>query len=176
MNAARSVTAMFNIATTNQSPSVNGGADRAITLPTNSVSLTGAATDDGLPAGSTLTVTWSRVSGAGTVTFSNANALTTTATFSSAGTYVLRLSVSDSALTASDDVTVTVNSAPTPGTYISNNAWQNVSFARLHRGARLTESLVWRRRPYSATRDLPPLCGLPTLALLTLGTAPCTRR
>ncbi|KKQ47170.1 MAG: RTX family of calcium-binding protein, partial [Candidatus Yanofskybacteria bacterium GW2011_GWC2_37_9] len=101
-----------------------------ITLPTNSVSLTGAATDDGLPAGSTLTVTWSRVSGAGTVTFSNANALTTTATFSSAGTYVLRLSVSDSALTASDDVTVTVNSAPTPGTYISNNAWQNVSFAR----------------------------------------------
>jgi len=48
------------------------------------------------------------------VTFSNASALATTATFSVAGTYVLRLSVSDSAVTATDDVTIVVNPSP-PG-------------------------------------------------------------
>ena len=48
-------------------------------------------------------------SGSGTVTFGNANALSTTASFSTNGSYVLRLSASDSLLSASDDVTVTVN-------------------------------------------------------------------
>jgi len=43
------------------------------------------------------------------VTFSNPNALTTTATFSEDATYVLRVSVTDSAVTVSDDVTVVVN-------------------------------------------------------------------
>ena len=36
----------------------------------------------------------------------------TTATFSQAGTYVLRLTASDSLLSTSDDVTITVNPAP----------------------------------------------------------------
>ena len=48
---------------------------------------------------------WSSVSGPGTVTFANANVLSTTATFSAAGTYVLRLTASDSLLTSTDDVT-----------------------------------------------------------------------
>jgi hypothetical protein len=51
------------------------------------------------------------VSGPGTVTFSAPTAATTTASFSAAGTYVLRLSASDGALSTSDDVAVTV-SAP----------------------------------------------------------------
>ena len=55
--------------------------------------------------------TWSKVSGPGTVTFGNANAVDTTATFSAAGTYVLRLSATDSALSAADEVTVTVSPA-----------------------------------------------------------------
>ncbi len=107
MNSTQSVTATFNTATANQPPTVNAGVDRAITLPTNSISLSGTAADDGLPTGSTVTATWSKVSGAGTVTFNNTNALTTTATFSTAGTYVLRLSASDSQLSASDDITIT---------------------------------------------------------------------
>ena len=65
------------------------------------------------PPGS-LTSTWSRVSGPGTVTFANASAADTTATFSAPGTYVLRLTATDGALTAQDEVTVTVNPA-TPG-------------------------------------------------------------
>ena len=82
-----------------------------------SASLDGTVTDDGLPnpPGAT-TPTWSKVSGPGTVTFGNPNAVDTTATFSAAGTYVLRLSVTDSALTATDDLTVVVNPPrrPTP--------------------------------------------------------------
>ncbi len=93
----------------NQMPLVNAGADRTITLP-NMTTLVGTATDDGLPnPPATLTTTWSRVSGPGTVTLSAPTAVSTTAAFSIAGTYVLRFAASDGALSAIDDVTVTVN-------------------------------------------------------------------
>src|SRR5262249_32006899 len=99
----------------NMPPSVNAGPDLTITLPTNTVTLNGTATDDGLPAGSKLTITWSKVSGPGTVTFSSPNAAVTTASFSVDGTYVVRLTASDGDLSSSDDATVTVvpqNRAP----------------------------------------------------------------
>jgi hypothetical protein len=96
----------------NQPPAVNAGPDQTVTLP-NSASLSGTATDDGLPnPPGTLTTTWSQVSGPGTVTFGDASSLSTTASFSDPGTYVLRLTANDSALQSSDDLTVTVN--PTP--------------------------------------------------------------
>jgi PKD repeat protein len=97
---------------TNLAPVVNAGADQTITLP-STASLTGTATDDGLPTGSTLTTSWSKASGPGTVTFSTGSSLNTTATFSLAGTYTLRLTASDGALTANDDVVVIVNAAAT---------------------------------------------------------------
>jgi serine protease AprX len=56
-----------------------------------------------------LTTTWSQVSGPGTVSFSNASALNSTATFSASGAYVLRLTASDGALAVSAVVAVTVN-------------------------------------------------------------------
>jgi len=90
---------------------VNAGPDQSVTLPA-SASLSGTATDDGLPnPPGTLTTTWSKVSGPGTVTFGNASALSTTASFSVDGTYVLRLTADDSALQSTDDLTVTVNPA-----------------------------------------------------------------
>ncbi len=104
----------------NQPPTVNAGTDKTITLPTTTVTLTGTATDDGLPSG-TLTVAWSTVSGPGTVTFGTPTATTTTATFSSAGTYVLQLSATDTVLTATDTVIVIVNSAAA-GSVIRLNA------------------------------------------------------
>jgi hypothetical protein len=95
----------------NRAPTVNAGGDQTITLP-SSASLSGTASDDGLPnPPATLTTTWSKVSGPGTVTFANASARATTASFSAAGSYVLRLTASDSALSASDDVAITVNSS-----------------------------------------------------------------
>ncbi|HYG76395.1 MAG TPA: PKD domain-containing protein [Planctomycetota bacterium] len=98
----------------NQMPVVNAGSDKTITLPAG-VTLTGTVTDDGLPnPPGAVSVSWSKVSGAGTVTFSAATALSTSATFSAAGTYVLRLTASDGALSGSDSVSVTVNPAPAP--------------------------------------------------------------
>ncbi|MEW6127269.1 MAG: PKD domain-containing protein, partial [Acidobacteriota bacterium] len=112
----------------NQPPQVSAGADQTITLPGN-VSLNGTATDDGLPSGSSLTYEWSKVSGAGEVTFTNSGALVTTAGFSQSGIYVLRLTASDSQLSASDDVVVTVNPANLPPTasFSVPSAWKPLS-------------------------------------------------
>jgi hypothetical protein len=94
----------------NQAPVVNAGSPQTITLP-NTASLNGSVTDDGLPAGSTLTSTWSKLSGPGTVSFATPNANATTASFSGPGSYVLRLTGSDGASSAFADVTITVNAA-----------------------------------------------------------------
>jgi hypothetical protein len=103
-------------APTNLAPVVNTGANQTITLPA-AATLAGTASDDGLPnPPATLTINWSKVSGLGTVTFANANAASTSATFGLAGSYVLRLTASDSALSTSRDVTVTVNPVATVNT------------------------------------------------------------
>jgi hypothetical protein len=97
----------------NLPPSVNAGPDQTITLP-QSAALDGTVTDDGQP-NPTPTTTWSKVSGAGTVTFEDPAAVDTQASYSAAGTYVLRLTGNDGELTASDEVTINVSdSAPAP--------------------------------------------------------------
>ena len=90
----------------NLPPNVSAGPDRTVTLPA-AANLDGTVTDDGLPG--PFTTTWSKFSGPGTVTFGNVNAVDTTASFSSAGSYTLRLTANDGALSAFDDVVVTVN-------------------------------------------------------------------
>jgi len=100
----------ITVSVANVAPSVSAGPDRTITLPATA-SLDGTVTNDGLPVGAAVTSTWSKVSGPGTVTFGNTAAVDTTAAFSVAGTYVLRLSGSDSLLSASDDMQVVVNAA-----------------------------------------------------------------
>jgi hypothetical protein len=93
----------------NEPPRVMAPADQTLTLPA-SATLNGVVSDDGRPAGKPLTIAWSAVSGPGTVTFSQPTSATTLASFSAAGSYVLRLTASDTAATTSDDVTITVNS------------------------------------------------------------------
>ncbi len=96
----------------NAPPVVSAGSNQTITLPA-AATLSGTATDDGLPnPPAALTLTWSRFSGPGTVNFGNASAASTTATFTVSGTYVLRLSASDSLATTNSDITVTVNPGP----------------------------------------------------------------
>lgn len=97
----------------NTAPSVNAGLDQTITLPA-SATLDGTVTDDGLPLPPSLTTLWSKVSGPGIVTFENAALVDTAASFSVAGTYVLRLTANDSVLSSQDDVQVTVNAPPGP--------------------------------------------------------------
>lgn len=121
----------------NQAPVVSAGPDVTVTHP-NAASLNGSVTDDGLPnPPGAVTSQWSKVSGPGAVTFANASSPVTTATFSTAGTYVLRLTASDSVETRSDDVTVT-SSVPGSGTVLdvavsagSDDAEETVSGAVL---------------------------------------------
>ncbi|HEX3030365.1 MAG TPA: M6 family metalloprotease domain-containing protein [Clostridia bacterium] len=97
---------------TNQAPVVEAGNNQKITLPA-ATNLSGTVTDDGKP-NNTITTTWTKDSGSGTVTFGNASAKATTVSFSEAGTYVLRLTASDGALSSYDIVTITVKPAGTP--------------------------------------------------------------
>ncbi len=100
----------------NRPPIVDAGGDQSITLPTNSVSLNGTASDDGLPQGSVLQLAWSVVSGPGPVVFSDPTKAISTATFTTPGDYVLKLTASDGQLSASDTLKVTVvpnNQPPT---------------------------------------------------------------
>ncbi|WP_285442123.1 hypothetical protein [Candidatus Jettenia sp. AMX1] len=93
----------------NQPPTVNAGADQSITLP-NTAILNGTVSDDGLPnPPGTVTTIWSMVSGPGTVTFGEANAVDTTASFSAAGSYVLKLTADDNELNTSAEVSITVS-------------------------------------------------------------------
>ena len=82
--------------------------------------LNGTVTDDGLPTGSTVTSQWSQVSGPGTVTFTDATAPSTTASFSDAGTYVLRLTGDDSVSSTSDDVTITIRPEGSQQTFVKD--------------------------------------------------------
>ncbi|NLE58828.1 MAG: hypothetical protein GX616_10740 [Planctomycetes bacterium] len=92
----------------NAAPQVDAGPDQVAVLPA-SVDLDGTVIDDYLPdPPRQVTVIWSKESGPDVVTFANPQAVDTTASFSSAGRYVLRLAANDSALSGSDTVTVTV--------------------------------------------------------------------
>lgn len=117
-NASENDGKLFEItvpASGNTPPAVDAGLDQTITMP-DPVTLQGIVTDDGLPdPPGTTTSQWSRVSGPGTVTFADPAAPGTTATFSTDGTYVLRLTANDSAAQSSDETTVTVLPAGTSG-------------------------------------------------------------
>ena len=93
--------------------------------------LAGSVTDDGLPAGGSLSATWSEISGPSSVAFGNpvsifpdvagqVNQVQTPATFSTPGTYSLSLTGSDSQLSRSANVIITVNPLPTPAIALVN--------------------------------------------------------
>jgi len=104
----------------NLPPIANAGPDQSIIVPANTVTLNGSATDDGQPNGS-ITYNWKKVSGSGTVTFGNTSQAVTTAQFSAAGTYTLRLKADDGQLSATDDVVITVNPAAAGSTIRINS-------------------------------------------------------
>jgi len=62
-------TVSVNVTSLNQPPSVDAGPDQTITFPTDTVILTGIVSDDGLPSGSILTISWSQVDGPAAVEF-----------------------------------------------------------------------------------------------------------
>jgi hypothetical protein len=91
----------------NAAPTVNAGPDLSTSFPAG-VTLSGSASDDGLPKPRKLSVAWTQTSGPGNTTFGNPARAVTSADFSAPGVYVLRLTAGDGSLFAFDEVTVTV--------------------------------------------------------------------
>lgn len=104
-------TVTITVNSVNDAPVANAGEDQLIDEGTNTV-LNGSATDDNTPEGSTLSYAWSQLSGSGTASFSDANDPAATVSFTVPGVYVLQLSVSDSELSDTDEISITVNDAP----------------------------------------------------------------
>ncbi len=154
----------------NLAPVVEAGANQTITLPANVVPLSGSASDDG-PAGS-LTPAWSKVSGPGSVTFGNAAAFATDATFSMQGSYVLRLSVSDGSLSGSDTVTVTVNTNPANKAlqFSGTNAFVTLGVAPSLGAAKFTLE-TWFRRDGTGIATNTGSGGVVAIPLVTKGMA-----
>jgi hypothetical protein len=94
------------VQTANQGPTVEAGPGLSVTLP-GQVILRAVFTDDGLPVPPGVpTFSWTKVSGPGSVTFTDGDSPLAKAAFSLPGTYVLRFDVSDGVLSAADTVTV----------------------------------------------------------------------
>jgi uncharacterized repeat protein (TIGR01451 family) len=96
----------------NLPPVVSAGPPQTVQLPAGAT-LSGSASDDGFPLPPALTVAWSLVTGPGSVVFGSPAAAQTSASFTAAGTYVLRLTASDGQLSSTSDVTVTVRAQVT---------------------------------------------------------------
>jgi hypothetical protein len=98
---------------TNLAALVNAGPDATAAFPAPAM-LEGSSSDDGLPAPpGSVTLAWSKISGPGTVNFGNPAAASTTATFSTVGTYVLRLTAHDGQVKTFDETTITSAVLPT---------------------------------------------------------------
>jgi len=92
----------------NVMPCVQAGSDQQIDFG-SVANLQGKATDDGVPISpGALTITWSKTSGPGTVTFDSPDQPITTAAFSAPGDYLLRLTADDGELQNYDEINVTV--------------------------------------------------------------------
>jgi hypothetical protein len=94
----------------NNPPVANAGTDITITLPTNSVTLDGAASRDS--DGTIASYAWAKVGGPSQFSIANAGSATPTVSGLAAGVYVFRLQVTDDkGATGTDDVNVTVIAA-----------------------------------------------------------------
>jgi PKD domain/Secretion system C-terminal sorting domain len=91
-------------------PSANAGPDQTITLPTNSVTLSGSGSETN---GTIVTYAWTQVSGPGSATINVPGSALTAVSGLVQGTYQFKLTVTDnSGVTASDVMFVTVKAAP----------------------------------------------------------------
>ena len=100
---------------------VNAGADGNSAFP-SPAALDATVTDDALPAPASVTTTWTKLAGGGTVTFGNASNVDTTAAFSQPGIYTLRLIADDGAVKTFDNAAITAISATTVSVTASDAA------------------------------------------------------
>ena len=99
-----------SIATSNHPPVACAGADRTITLPTDTVTLDGNCSTD--PDKNISSYQWTKVAGPSSLTIANANAVTTQVSNLAEGVYQFELKVTDAGgLFSKDTVQVTVLTA-----------------------------------------------------------------
>lgn len=100
----------FRRSTVNNAPAASAGADKSITLPVNSITLTGSGSD---ADGGTLTYRWTKISGPAPYAISSPTAASTAVTGLAAGEYQFQLEVTDAGgLTGKDTAKVTVLNPP----------------------------------------------------------------
>lgn len=114
-----------------RNPVANAGADRNLQLPTNSIELDGSSSSD--PNGLAISFSWQQLSGPNTSTLASAGNAKTLVSNLVAGTYLYRLTVTNSAnLSAADTMKLVVlpipeNKAPVAvirDSMISNSPWR----------------------------------------------------
>jgi hypothetical protein len=111
----------FKLPVSNTAPTANAGTDKSITLPTNSVTLSGSGSD---ADGSISSYSWTKISGPSQFTIGTPSQASTSVSNLVEGTYIFRLTVTDNGgATGSDDVTVVVNPAPVASTKIEAENW-----------------------------------------------------
>jgi hypothetical protein len=110
--AINSATVQITVNAANQPPVANAGPDKTITLPTNSVTLTGSGTD---PDGTVTAYLWSKIAGPGQFTIVSPTQAQTVINNLVQGVYQFELKVTDNqGATGRDTVLVTVNSTTLP--------------------------------------------------------------
>ncbi len=114
--------------TGNRPPQVAAGSDQSHTVERFPVEvrLVGAVSDDDLPTPpGQVTAVWSQVSGPGGAWFADATRPETTAYLPGSGTYRLRLTASDGALDAADELMITVSRSTAPAILVpQGSGWR----------------------------------------------------
>ena len=94
----------------NISPTANAGGDKTITLPTNTVSLSGNGTD---PDGTIFSYAWTKISGPSAYSISSSSSASTRVSELVQGVYEFELKITDDkGAIGKDTVQITVNAAP----------------------------------------------------------------
>ncbi|MFZ1371591.1 MAG: T9SS type A sorting domain-containing protein, partial [Ferruginibacter sp.] len=118
----------------NIAPTANAGPDQNITLPANSVSLTGAGTD---PDGNITAWLWTKVAGPAAGTITNTNTAATAVTGLVEGVYQFELRVTDNNNAVGRD-TIRVTVYPVPNNPPTANAGPNLTITLPDNTATLT--------------------------------------
>lgn len=125
----------FSTAFANLAPFVDAGTDQVIAFGAQAA-LVGDSYDDG--QGSAYgappfvpSVVWSKVSGPGTVTFDDDTALSTNASFSQSGVYVLKLESTDGDLSNEDTIQVTMSPDPNMAPVVNAGPDQTITLPNI---------------------------------------------
>ena len=107
----------------NQPPVITIAPTWSVVLP-NRLTATYTVTDDGLPLGGALTVSWSTIAtpAGATVGYQNQTNTSISVGFDAAGTYTLRITATDTQFTVFKDITVTVTTSTLPPPTVSISA------------------------------------------------------